>query len=182
MHVEFRAATPEDVFNLVQLVNESYRGLSSQKGWTTEAHLLGGQRIDSEMLLAMIHGDEETILLAEDEDITDENGQAQVIGCVHLKKQGTAMYLGMLTVKPTLQTKGLGKQLLEESEAFGHYWDCNQIEMTVISSRTELIDYYVRRGFKVTSEKRPFPYGNERFGQPLVQDLEFVVLKKPLPI
>jgi hypothetical protein len=54
------------------------------------------------------------------------------------------------------------------------------MEMTVIVQRTDLIAWYVRRGYEVTEETKPFPYGDERFGLPLRPDLEFVVLRKSL--
>jgi hypothetical protein len=34
----------------------------------------------------------------------------------------------------------------------------------------------------VTDERRAFPYGDERFGQPRTGDLEFTVLVKPLNV
>jgi ribosomal protein S18 acetylase RimI-like enzyme len=86
----------------------------------------------------------------------------------------------MLTVSPELQGKGLGKMLLEESEAFAQFWDCSHIVMTVIASRIELIAWYERHGFKKTGETKPFPYGEERFGIPKVENLHFVVLKKAI--
>jgi hypothetical protein len=52
--------------------------------------------------------------------------------------------------------------------------------MTVIAQRAELIAWYERRGYVRTGETRPFPYGDERFGRPLRDDLHFVVLEKQL--
>ena len=49
-----RAATEDDVPALVRLVNSAYRGDSSRAGWTTEADLLGGVRIDAERLTAAV--------------------------------------------------------------------------------------------------------------------------------
>ena len=54
------------------------------------------------------------------------------------------------------------------------------MRMTVISKRAELIAFYERRGYRRTGETEPFPYGQERFGVPKVDDLEFAVLTKPL--
>ena len=54
------------------------------------------------------------------------------------------------------------------------------IEMTVISIRPELVAWYLRRGYSATGERRPFPYGDDRFGLPLRDDLEFLVLEKGL--
>jgi hypothetical protein len=52
--------------------------------------------------------------------------------------------------------------------------------MTVISSRRELIDFYLRRGYVDTEETRPFPYGDPRSGVPRRADLVFTVLTKDL--
>jgi len=175
MHIEFTQADEQHVEAIVKLVNSAYRGDSSKKGWTTEADLLGGQRVDPEGILSDITKENSVILVAEDED--DNN---KLLGCVHLEKREGKCYLGMLTVDPTLQKKGIGHLLVHESEAFAQYWDCSHIFMTVISVRSELIDWYTKLGFRNTGEKRPFPYGDERFGIPKVDNLEFVVLEKKI--
>lgn len=172
MHIEFTQADESHVDDIVELVNSAYRGDSSKKGWTTEADLLDGQRVDAEGILANIEKEDSVILVAEDDDT------GQLLGCVHLEKNGDKCYLGMLTVDPTLQKKGIGNMLLDESEAFAQFWDCTHLYMTVISVRTELIAWYEKYGFRKTGEKKPFPYGDERFGIPKVDNLEFVVLEK----
>ena len=45
------------------------------------------------------------------------------------------------------------------------------MEMTVIDIRDELIAFYERRGYARTGIKKPFPYGDARFGLPLRDDL-----------
>ena len=172
MHIEFTQADESHVDDIVELVNSAYRGDSSKKGWTTEADLLDGQRVDAEGILANIEKEDSVILVAEDDDT------GPLWGCVHLEKNGDKCYLGMLTVDPTLQKKGIGNMLLDESEAFAQFWDCTHLYMTVISVRTELIAWYEKYGFRKTGEKKPFPYGDERFGIPKVDNLEFVVLEK----
>jgi hypothetical protein len=52
--------------------------------------------------------------------------------------------------------------------------------MTVVNVRDSLIAWYGRRGYALTGETQPFPYGDERFGRPLRGDLQFVVLEKEL--
>jgi hypothetical protein len=49
----------------------------------------------------------------------------------------------------------------------------------VIAQWEDLIAWYVCRGYAVTGETRPFPYGDPRFGLPRRDDLYFVVLEKP---
>lgn len=172
MHIEFTQADESHIEDLVELVNSAYRGDSSKKGWTTEADLLDGQRVDAEGLLENIEKEDSVILIAEDDDT------GKLLGCVHLAKHDNKCYLGMLTVDPTLQKKGIGNMLLDESEAFAQFWDCTHLYMTVISVRTELIAWYEKHGFRKTGETKPFPYGDERFGIPKVENLQFVVLEK----
>jgi ribosomal protein S18 acetylase RimI-like enzyme len=87
----------------------------------------------------------------------------------------------MLTVRPTAQAAGMGRRLLLAAERFAaREWGARSVHMTVIVQRTELIDWYVRRGYARTGECRPFPYGDERFGLPRRGDLAFEVLRKPL--
>jgi ribosomal protein S18 acetylase RimI-like enzyme len=70
--------------------------------------------------------------------------------------------------------------LLTAAEDFARERGARRIRMTVVSARTTLIAWYERRGYALTAEKRPFPYGDERFGRPLRDDLHFVVLQKDL--
>jgi ribosomal protein S18 acetylase RimI-like enzyme len=172
MHIEFTQADESHIDDLVALVNGAYRGEDAKKGWTTEADLLDGQRIDENGMLDLIEKEDSVILIAEDDDTGD------LLGCVHLEKQGVECYLGMLTVDPSQQGQGIGKMLIEESEALASFWDCTKLTMTVINRRPELLAWYQKMGFKNTGKTKPFPYGDERFGIPKVKDLEFVVLER----
>ena len=162
----------KDVSELNVLVNSAYRGDSSRKGWTTEADLLDGIRIDEERLTALIQKNDSVIL-----KYTDASNK--IIGCVHLEKKGDKMYLGMLTVSPRLQGKGIGKELMSASEAYARKQNCTSVYMTVITDRTELIGWYEKYGYKNTGVKKPFPAGDPRFGLPK-KFLEFVMLEKVL--
>jgi hypothetical protein len=55
-----------------------------------------------------------------------------------------------------------------------------EIKMTVINLRDSLLAWYARRRYTPTSEIKPFPYGDSRFGVPKRGDLHFVVLHKRL--
>ena len=59
-------------------------------------------------------------------------------------------------------------------------WGAGEMQMTVLRQRGELIAWYERLGYRRTGATAPFPYEDERFGQPKVDDLEFAVLAKPL--
>lgn len=164
-------ATPADIAALNALVNSAYRGDSSRVGWTTEADLLDGQRIDEAMLAEIFH-DPDSVLLKY------ALGE-EIVGCVHVKFEADKLYLGMLTVSPVLQSKGIGKALLHAAEHEAISAGCTTIYMTVIADRKELIAWYVRHGYTNTGQTKPFPAGDERFGIPR-KPLEFVVLEKSL--
>lgn len=169
----FRNATPADIDALVALVTSAYRGDSSRAGWTTEADLLDGNRIDPEVLRADLERPRSRVLLAE----ADGGLQA----CAHVADEDGAGYFGMFAVRPGLQGGGLGKQLLAECERIARdEWQLPVMRMTVIDVRAELIAFYERRGYRRTGEFKPFPYGDTRFGQPKRDDLRFEVLEKPL--
>jgi ribosomal protein S18 acetylase RimI-like enzyme len=168
-----RPATIADVPALVALVNSAYRGDSSKVGWTTEADLLDGQRVDVEGLTETIARPGNVILLHQRDHL--------LVACVHLERTGQDCYLGMLTIRPTTQGAGLGRQMLEVAERWAlEHWSSRSMHMTVIVQRTELIAWYERRGYRRTGERKPFPYGDQRFGLPRRDDLAFDVLHKPL--
>jgi N-acetylglutamate synthase-like GNAT family acetyltransferase len=165
-------ATIADTAELTALVNSAYRGESSQAGWTTEADLLDGIRIDEETMGGYLESDTITIL-----KYTGDKGT--IIACVYLEpKENKRLYLGMLSVSPTLQAGGIGRQLLHEAEVWTHKLDCEIIFMTVITTRTELIDWYKRRGYIDTGNREPFHHGT-RFGVPKT-DIELMVLEKEI--
>jgi ribosomal protein S18 acetylase RimI-like enzyme len=172
--LRFRNATHKDVDAIVALVESAYRGDASRAGWTTEADLLDGRRTDADDVRACIDRPDSVIVLAHD-DATRE-----LVGCAHVSQEDGSGYFGMFSVRPTLQGTGVGKQLLARAErlVFNH-WRMPALRMTVIDVRDELIAFYERRGYRRTGILKPFPYGDERFGQPRRDDLRFEVLEKP---
>ena len=183
-----RAARRDDAEALSALVNSAYRGDSSRVGWTTEADLLGGQRTDPDALRESIEQGEtmgDRVLLVH--EAVQPSGPAggsaalAIDACVQLERHGDEAYLGMFTVRPTLQGGGLGRRLLAGAEQDARRrWGVTAVHMTVIAQRAELIAWYERRGYRATGETAPFPYGDARFGEPLRPDLHFVVLRKVL--
>lgn len=160
----------KDIPELNALVNSAYRGDSSRQGWTTEADLLDGIRIDDDRLKELIQKQDSVIL-----KYTDSNDK--IIACVHLEKKGDRMYLGMLTVSPRLQSRGIGKALMQAAEIHARKWKCTSVYMSVITERTELLAWYERHGYKNTKINKPFPSEDPRFGLPK-KELEFVILEK----
>jgi len=175
----FRKAEPADVPAIVALVESAYRGDASRAGWTTEADLLEGQRVDALGVGEIVVKSGSYVLLAESPPGAG-NG-AGLLACCHLERQGNACYFGMFSVKPTQQGGGIGKLMLAEAEHVARTeWSSTHVQMTVISIRDELIAWYERRGYRRTGRFKPFPYGDERFGIPQRDDLRFELLEKRL--
>jgi ribosomal protein S18 acetylase RimI-like enzyme len=172
--IDYRYAALPDVPAVVALVESAYRGEESQAGWTSEAHLIGGQRTDAEMISGVLAATGAHVLLAE------EAGALQA--CCELrepKPAGHAAYFGMFAVRPSVQRSGYGRMVLAEAERIARdEFGATTLEMTVIRQRDALVGWYQRRGYEPTGEVRPFPYGNDRYGEPKVNDLEFAILAK----
>ena len=169
----FRPARVEDATPLSALVNSAYRGDSSRQGWTTEADLLDGQRVNEPVLVEMMGRPGSVILLCQRD--------GELAGCVYLERREAGAYLGMLTVRPDLQAAGIGRHLLGAAEAHAAMeWHAAAIVMTVIHQRTELIAWYERRGYRDTGRREPFP-SKDQLSVRKVDNLDMVVLSKPLP-
>lgn len=169
----FRAASEDDIGAIVALVTSAYRGEASRAGWTTEADLLDGNRIDPEVLRGDIRRDRSRVLLA--------SRAGELVGCAHVAVEDGAGYFGMFAVRPVLQGGGLGKAVLAEAERIARdEWGQAMMRMTVIDLRGELIAWYERRGYRRTGIKKPFPAVDPRFGIPKRGDLRFEVLEKAL--
>lgn len=152
-------------------MNRAYR---ADEGWTNEASYVGGQRTSVADLRIDLAASPDAVLLTLRDD-----ADAPLLGVVWLEPAGgDAWYLGMLTVRPDLQDRKLGRRLLEDAEAFAIRRGAHRIRMTVIAIRDTLIAWYERRGYRATGEREPFPYEDQRFGLPNRADLDFIVLEK----
>lgn len=171
--LHFRAATPADVHAIVALVESAYRGEASRAGWTTEADLLDGRRTGPDDVGAQLARPASRVLLAERD--------GRLVGCAHVAVEDGAGYFGMFSVVPGLQGGGIGDAILREAERIARDdFGMATMRMTVIDVRDELIAWYERRGYARTGIKKPFPYGDARFGLPRRDDLRFEVLEKAL--
>ena len=164
-------ATSADIPRLAQLVNSAYRGDASRQGWTTEAHLLDGQRIDEAGVTEMMAVPNAVMLLC-------LGGENELLGSFYAHAAGNKVSLSMLAVAPTGQGQGVGRFLLGAAEDYGRQHGCTTSKMTVISVRLELIAYYERRGYQLTGATESFPT-DPRYGIPK-QPLTLLVLEKPL--
>ncbi|KAI8614265.1 acyl-CoA N-acyltransferase [Chytriomyces sp. MP71] len=172
-----RLAIVADVPALLPLINEAYRG---DGGWTSEAELLKGPRIDRAELIDVISGAPETQVI-----LAFVDAAAALAACVRLERiSETEVRLGLLAVDPSKQGTGIGKIVLKTAEEWAvENWGSQSAVMSAIHTRTELLAYYERRGYKNSGEMQPFPYeelkakGREK---PTSDDFCFAKLRKSL--
>jgi len=166
-------ATIADIPAIKDLLNNTYRGEASKKGWTTEADLIAGDTRTDENTLQEVMERTNNVFFK----YTD--GQEKIIiGCVNLQQHGNKLYLGMFSVAAQLQGGGIGKQLLKAAEEYAQHVECSAIYMHVVSVRTELIDWYKRHGYIDTGERKAF--NEDGLSGKHLQVLEFMVMEKKL--
>lgn len=171
MALAFSAADANDAEALAELINSAYRGETSRLGWTTEADLLEGRRIDAAGIV--------NLLIAADSLILVCKQHGQLLGSVHLQHDAGQVQIGMLAVSPRHQGRGIGKQLLLQAEHWAErVWPVRRFSLAVIPLRQELIKFYQRRGYRRTGQIQPFPL-NPELWTPKVGDLCLERLEKP---
>ncbi|KAL1838407.1 hypothetical protein VTJ49DRAFT_2691 [Mycothermus thermophilus] len=189
--LRFRVATPDDAPIIQPLVQSAYRGDESRQGWTTEADILVGNRIDVAGVREKITNPDGVVLLATTTPQDDPEKEIP-IACCELTRITSAKspdsppkaYFGMFAVSPRSQGRGIGRQVLAQAESHARdVWGASCIEMTVVCGREELVAWYERRGFRRTGETRPFPVEEiEAMGGKIIKEggLWFEVLVKEL--
>lgn len=162
----FKEACHSDAEQIANLVNMAYRPEPSAQGWTHESDLVSGQRTNAEQVANLIHANG-TVLMAYEGN--------NLLGCVHVERAEPYCCIGMLATMPALQNQGLGKKLLAAAESLAvSRFGAQGFKMSVLSSRPELLAYYVRRGYQLTGSTSPYP-AEAGFGQPL--DANLLVLE-----
>jgi GNAT superfamily N-acetyltransferase len=161
---------------IIDLANLAYRGAGPSASWTVETGIVEGHRLNESLLREDLAARPGAHLLLYRDAI-----DGPLLGSVLLDpgKDGV-WYLGLLTVRPDLQKRQLGRALLAAAERFAKQRGARRIRLTALNVRDILIAWYERRGYALTGETQPFPYGDDRFGRPLRDDLHFVVLKKDI--
>jgi ribosomal protein S18 acetylase RimI-like enzyme len=150
--ISYRYAVPADAAAVRVLIERCYRGSEAARGWTNESDLLTGPRTSEVEVLEFIADPDTRFLLAEID--------GALVGCVLLERRGDAAYFGMFSIDPGAQSGGLGKAVLAQAEAaVREIWGARAMTMVVINLRQPLIEWYQRRGYRLTGHTEPFPFG-----------------------
>lgn len=133
-----RAAESDDAEALMHLVNLAFRA---------ERPFVEGDRLDlAEIRSRLMH---DGFLLIEDKN--------HVLGCVHVEAKREHGHIGLLSVDPAHQQRGLGKQLMAAAEEHLRTAGCKSASLRFINHRSELLRFYSQLGYR-ESGTASFPF------------------------
>ena len=154
---------------IAYLVNQAYRG---EIGWTKEGHLVSGDRVSSKQI--------ENIILNKNSYLLVVKNNVNIISCICIDEKDDSAYFGLFAVNPNMQSKNIGKQVLQLAEKYTRdILRLDKIKMVVISQREELVSYYERRGYIKIKINQDYPK-NLDVGSPKIKGLTIEHLEKSI--
>ena len=151
------------------LVNKAYRPEANSGGWTHESDLVAGDRTSTEQVAQQITPSSPVLVAVRNDEI---------VACVQITCDDSDCWIGMLATLPTEQNSGMGKKMLTAAEAYAvKNFAPARLMMSVLSSRSELLSFYQRRGYKLTGKTTDYPL-NTGVGTPRLNELRVLELSK----
>ena len=167
MMLSLHLANRKQLREICELVNLAYRG---EEGWTRETDILQGDRATLAEIESALDNTDSHLLTYVDND--------EVLACICITRDNEHAYLGLLSVHPRLQGKGIGKLVLALAETYAtQELGITKYRMAVVSQRHELITYYERRGYRRTGIIEDYPV-HLNVGIPKVSGLTIEYLEK----
>jgi GNAT superfamily N-acetyltransferase len=163
-----RLATPDEAPALARLINDAF---------IVEAFFKIGDRTNAEEIRELMQAGGEFLVL---EGLPTRSGEAVTKGtgtfaaCAYLKVAGERAYFGMLSIAPSRQRQGLGRQMIRAVEARARERGCRIMDIHIVNLREELPPYYLALGY-VESGRLPFSEP-DRASRPC----SFIVMSKAL--
>jgi GNAT superfamily N-acetyltransferase len=153
--ISFRDARTDDAEAVARLVNAAFlvEQFFIERDRTNPATVRG----------LMVKG---KFLLAED--------GPNLVGCIYLELRGERGYFGMLSIDPSRQRTGVGRQLVDAVEKYFRDAGCKFSDMKIVNVRTELHALYRRWGYIDT--------GTAIYDDPTPTKMpvHFITMSKPL--
>lgn len=129
--IAIRFALASDAGALVRLINAAF---------VVERLIFDGERTSFEGVLGLL--ERGRFVVAE-----DSGGLA---GCVYVELHGDRGYVGLLSVEPARQGRGLGRKLMCAAERFFLQSNCIAADLRVVSARDPLPAFYRHLGYAET--------------------------------
>jgi ribosomal protein S18 acetylase RimI-like enzyme len=172
-----RKVVETDYDEVIDLANLAYRGREGAvASWNIETGIVGGQRLNESLLREELAAKSDGALL-----VYREDSAGPLLGTAWLNPETDGVWsMGLLTVRPELQNRQLGRTLLAAAEMYASERGAKRIRIGVLHVRDTLIAWYERRGYRATGETEPYPTNDSRFGTPLRENLHFLIMEKQI--
>ena len=153
--ISMRTATQSDADAIARLVNTAF---------LVERFFIERDRTDHETIRGLM--DKGKFLLAEE--------APNLLGCVYFELRGERGYFGMLSVEPSRQGTGVGRQMVNAVEKYFRDAGCKFSDLIIVNVRTELHSLYRRWGYADT--------GTADYDDPTPTKIpvHFITMSKPL--
>jgi len=153
--IMIRRANESDAEAITRVVNEAF---------LAERFFIERDRTDAATVRHLMQDGQ--FLLAED--------GTKLAGCVHLELHGNRGYFGMLSIEPSRQRTGIGRQLIDAVEKYFRECGCKFCDLKIVDVRTELHDIYRKLGYADT--------GTAVYDDPTPTKIpvHFILMSKPL--
>lgn len=162
----------DDIDRIVSLINRAYRNTDGERRWTTENHLVEGDRITLDAMEALINNPDIDLVLGMKND--------KIISCLSAKRASGYIEFGTFAVEPSMHGHGYGARLLHYAEDL-YRQHTSFFQVTVVSQNQELMNFYIRRGYKVQDQRLPYPV-QQNVGVPKIEDIDLTVLRKAIEL
>src|ERR1700680_49784 len=153
--ISFRDARTDDAEAVARLINTAF---------LVEQFFIERDRTNPATVRGLM--EKGKFLLAED--------WPNLIGCVYLELRGDRGYFGMLSIDPSRQRMGVGRQLVDAVEKTFRDAGCKFSDMKIVNVRTDLHTLYHRWGYGDTGT------GIYDDPTPTKIPVHFITMSKPL--
>jgi GNAT superfamily N-acetyltransferase len=153
--ISLREGTTSDAVVVARLINTAF---------LVEQFFIERDRTNKETVLRLMKIGK--FLLAED--------GPNLVACVYLELRGERGYFGMLSVDPSRQHMGLGRQLIAAAENYFRDAGCRFSDLKIVNVRTELLELYQQLGYAETGTA---PYDDP---VPTKMPVHFIKMSKQL--
>ncbi len=120
------------------------------------------------------HADEIAAMMQRGAFLVVDGGSGALLACMYLENRGDRAYLGMLSIEPSQQGRGLGRAMMAAAEAHARAWRCAAVDIRILHLRTELPPFYRRLGFVETGRTGVVDDPLSR------QPYHFILMSKPV--
>ena len=153
--ISFRDATEDDAGPIARLINAAF---------LVEQFFIERDRTNPEEVRGLMKKGK--FLLAED--------GPDLVACIYTELRGQRGYFGMLSVEPSRQRMGMGRQLVAKAEKYFRDAGCSFCDLKIVNVRTELEMLYRQLGYVET--------GTSQYDDPTPTKIpvHFIAMSKPL--